>query len=87
MYNPRLEKSVFKKEVRDNVKRLFRKEIEEATQQQLYQAVSLAIKEAIIDDWYATQKAVVCLLVLRKYVRKLLEIELKAILLVALRSK
>ena len=57
MYNPRLEKSVFKKEVRDNVKRLFRKEIEEATQQQLYQAVSLAIKEAIIDDWYATQKA------------------------------
>ena len=47
MYNPRLKKDVFKKEVRDNVKRLFRKEIEEATQQQLYQAVSLAIKEAI----------------------------------------
>ena len=57
MYNPRLKKDVFKKEVRDNVKRLFRKEIEEADQQQLYQAVSLAIKEAIIDDWYATQKA------------------------------
>ena len=57
MYNPRLKKDVFKKEVRDNVKHLFRKEIEEATPQQLYQAVSYAIKEAIIDDWYATQKA------------------------------
>ena len=56
MYNPRLKKDVFKKEVRDNVKHLFRKEIEEATPQQLYQAVSYAIKEAIIDDWYATQK-------------------------------
>ena len=57
MYNPRLKKDVFKKEVRDNVKRLFRREIEEATPQQLYQAVSVAIKEAIVDDWYATQKA------------------------------
>ena len=57
MYNPRLKKDVFKKEVRNNVKSLFRKEIEEATPQQLYQAVSYAIKEAIIDDWYATQKA------------------------------
>ena len=57
MYNPRLKKDVFKKEVRDNVKSLFRKEIEEATPQQLYQAVSYALKEAIIDDWIATQKA------------------------------
>ncbi len=57
MYNPRLKKDVFKKEVRENVKSLFRKEIEEATPQQLYQAVSYALKEAIIDDWIATQKA------------------------------
>ena len=56
MYNPRLKKDVFKKEVRDNVRTLFRKEIEEATPQQLYQAVSYAIKEAIIDDWIETQK-------------------------------
>ena len=42
MYNPRLKKDVFKKEVRDSVKTLFRKEIEEATPQQLYQAVSYA---------------------------------------------
>ena len=57
MYNPRLKKDVFKKEVRDNVKHLFRREIEEATPQQLYQAVSYALKEGIIDDWIATQKA------------------------------
>ncbi len=56
MYNPRLKKDVLKKEVRDNVKTLFRKEIEEATPQQLYQAVSYALKEAIIDDWIETQK-------------------------------
>jgi len=56
MYNPRFEKDVFKRDVRNNVKTLFRKEIEEATPQQLFQAVSYAVKEAIIDDWLATQK-------------------------------
>ena len=33
-----------------------RQEVEEATPQQLFQAVSYAVKEAIIDDWLATQK-------------------------------
>ena len=56
MYNPRFEKDVFKRDVRNNVKTLFRKEVEEATSQQLFQAVSYAVKEAIIDDWLATQK-------------------------------
>ena len=56
MYNPRFEKAVFKRDVRNNVKTLFRKEVEEATPQQLFQAVSYAVKEAIIDDWLATQK-------------------------------
>ena len=56
MYNPRFEKEIFKKEVTNNVKTLFRKTIEEASPQQLFQAVSLAVKEAIIDDWIATQK-------------------------------
>ena len=56
MYNPRFEKEVFKRDVRNNVKTLFRKEVEEATPQQLFQAVSYAVKEAIIDDWLATQK-------------------------------
>ena len=48
MYNPRFEKEAFKKEVKQNVKHLFRKEIEEVSQQELYQAVSYAVKEAII---------------------------------------
>ena len=56
MYNPRFEKDVFKRDVRNNVKTLFRKEVEEVTPQQLFQAVSYAVKEAIIDDWLATQK-------------------------------
>ena len=56
MYNPRFEKEAFKKEVKQNVKHLFRKEIEEVSQQELYQAVSYAVKEAIIDNWIATQK-------------------------------
>ena len=56
MYNPRFEKDVFKRDVQNNVKTLFRKEVEEATPQQLFQAVSYAVKEAIIDDWLATQK-------------------------------
>ena len=51
-----LTNAAFKREVTENVKTLFRKTIEEATPQQLYQAVSYAVKEAIIDDWIATQK-------------------------------
>ena len=38
------------------MKLLFRRSVEEATPQQLFQAVSYAVKEAIIDDWLATQK-------------------------------
>lgn len=57
MYNPLFEKEKFKKEVTNNVKTLFRKSVEEATPQQLFQAVSYAVKEVIIDDWIATQKA------------------------------
>lgn len=55
MYNPRFEKEAFKREVKHNVKSLYRKTIEEATPQQLFQAVSYAVKEVIIDDWIATQ--------------------------------
>ncbi len=56
MYNPRFEKETFKNEVRNNVKTLFRKTVEEADKQQLFQAVSYAVKEVIIDDWFATQE-------------------------------
>lgn len=42
--------------MKENVRTLYRKEIEEATPQQIFQAVSYAVKEAIVDDWLATQK-------------------------------
>ena len=56
MYSKRFEKETFKKDVKNNVRILYRREIEEATPQQVFQAVSYAVKEAIIDDWLATQK-------------------------------
>ena len=49
-------KAEFKKAVEDNVKRLYRKTIEEATEQQRFQAVSYAVKDTIIDNWLATQE-------------------------------
>ena len=50
------EKEVFKKEVRENVRRLFRKTIEEATEEQIFQAVSYAVKDVIMEHWIATQE-------------------------------
>ena len=50
------DKEGFKKEVINNVKTLYRKTIDEATQQQVFQAVSYAIKDTIIDQWIATHK-------------------------------
>lgn len=49
-------KETFKKSVKDNVKTLYRRTLEEATPQQVFQAVSYAVKDVIIDDWLATQK-------------------------------
>ncbi len=49
-------KEQFKKEVAANVKMLYRKTLDEATPQQIYQAVSYAIKDDIIDRWIATHK-------------------------------
>ena len=51
-----MKKKAFKKEVEQNVKQLFRKTVDEVSQQELYQAVSYVVKDAIIDDWIATQK-------------------------------
>ena len=51
-----LNKEKFKKEVEDYVKVLFRKSIKEANDQQLFQAVSYAVKDFIVDQWMATQK-------------------------------
>ena len=50
-------KEAFKKSVKDNIKFLYRKTIEEATQEQIFQAVSYTVKDVIIDNWLATQKA------------------------------
>ena len=50
------DKEGFKKEVINNVKTLYRKTIDEATQQQVFQAVAYAIKDDIIDRWIATHK-------------------------------
>ena len=55
MYSKRFEKEAFKEEVKNNIKNLYRKTIEEATGRQIFQAVSLAVKETIIDYWLATQ--------------------------------
>ena len=50
------DKEGFKKEVITNVKTLYRRPIEEATPQQVFQAVSYAVKDDIIDRWIATHK-------------------------------
>ena len=57
MTNEMFKKEAFKKSVKDNVKFLYRKTIEEATQEQIFQAVSYTVKDVIIDNWLATQKA------------------------------
>ena len=53
---PKFSKEEFKKNVRDEVRRLFRTKIEEATNHQIYQAVCYVIKDTIIDNWMATQQ-------------------------------
>ncbi len=47
---------LFKRSVLYNVRTLYRKTLEEATDQQIFQAVSYAIKDAVVDQWLKTQK-------------------------------
>jgi len=49
-------KEEFKQEVKDNLKTLFRRSIEDATQVQLFQAVAFAVKDYIVDMWMETHK-------------------------------
>lgn len=56
MINKAFEKEKFIQEIKNNVKNLYRKTLEEASQQEVYQAVSNAVKNVIIDQWLATQK-------------------------------
>ncbi len=51
-----INKEEFKKDVKSNLRALFRKDIEEATGQQVFQAVAYAIKDYIVDMWIATHK-------------------------------
>ena len=51
------DKELFKRSVLYNIKTLYRKTFEEATDQQIFQAVAYAIKDQIVDNWVATQKA------------------------------
>ncbi len=50
------DRETFKKSVVYNVKSLFRRTIDEATPAQVFQAVSYAVKDVIIDEWIATHK-------------------------------
>ena len=50
-------KEAFIEDVKENVKNLYRKTLDEASQQEIFQAVSYTVKDVIIDDWLATQKA------------------------------
>ena len=57
MIDKQFEKEEFKKSVKENVKFLYRKTLEEATQEQIFQAVSYTVKDVIIDNWLKSQKA------------------------------
>ncbi len=50
------DKEMFKKSVVYNVKTLYRKTLEEATPQQIFQAVAYTVKDTVIDNWLETQK-------------------------------
>jgi len=56
MIDPKFSKEQFKKEVQKQCRALFRKDLTEATKEQVFQAVSYVVEDVIIDDWMATQK-------------------------------
>lgn len=56
MENEMFEKEQFIREVKGNVKNLYRKTLDEASVQEVYQAVAYTVKDVIIDQWLATQK-------------------------------
>ena len=51
------EKEAFIREIKENLKNLYRKTLEEASQQEMFQAVSYVVKDEINDRWLATQQA------------------------------
>ena len=57
MIDKQFKKEAFKKSVKENVKYLYRKKLEEATQEQIFQAESYTVKDVIIDNWMESQNA------------------------------
>ena len=57
MKSKMFEKEAFIKSVKDNVKNHYRKTLDEANQQEIYQAVASTVKDVVIDEWLATQRA------------------------------
>ena len=53
----KFDKAKFKQQIGDNVRSLYRKNLNEAKKNEIFQAVCLAVKDTIIEDWMATQKA------------------------------
>ncbi len=49
-------KEAFKRDVKDNIKLLYRRTLQEASEQQIFQAVCYTVKDTIIDNWLETQK-------------------------------
>lgn len=56
MRNNNARKDKLRKEIADYMKVLFRRDVKEATKEQMFQAVSYAVKDMIVDDWMATHK-------------------------------
>ncbi|MCR5545004.1 MAG: glycogen/starch/alpha-glucan phosphorylase [Lachnospiraceae bacterium] len=57
MKTPAFNKEKIKAEIKENVRRLYRKDLDEASNQEVYQAVALVVKDYVIDAWLKTQKA------------------------------
>ena len=54
--NKLFDREAFKKEILENVKMLYRKTIDMASKEEVFQAVALATKDIIVDEWLATHK-------------------------------
>lgn len=50
------DKELFKRSLEYNVRTMYRREMDEATKEQVFQAAAYALKDQIVDDWMRTQK-------------------------------
>lgn len=55
-FNENDKKIHLKQDIENYMKLLFRKPVEQATNQQLFQAVAYAVKDIVVDDWFDTHK-------------------------------